>query len=147
MKVAGSRMARIAFRKLWRLAGQPTLDLIEPLANWTVAPGLTYSPQRDQFLTAAKAPATVSWIGQPSRNEGFLPKPQQTEVDLGIPGVITQAKTTVTLLWSTETQAALVAAWGVVISGTLYRVDRWTLIPLGVPTPNSIDVELVEAKR
>ena len=147
MKVTGSRLAKVAFKKLWRLSGQPQLRLIKPLANWTVAAGLTYNPKRDQFLNVSNVAVAVDWSNQPCLEVDFLPKPQQNEVDLGIPGVMTLAKTNVTLLWTTAIEAALKVAWGVVISDKLYRVDRWQLIPLGVPTPNSIDVELVEAKK
>lgn len=147
MKVAGSRLARIAFRKLWRLSGEPKLKIIEPIANWTLAAGVTYNARHDQFMTASKTAVTVDWTVQPSLEVGFLSKPQRNEVDVAIPGVVTLSTTSITLLWTAETQAALAVAWGVVISDKLYRVERWDLIPLGVPTPNSIDVELIQAKK
>ncbi len=147
MKFVGSRLAKIAFNKLLRLSGSPKLTVIEPIANWNVADNLTYNAKRDQFLTPANTAVAVAWQGQPSLELAFLPQPQQNEVDLALPGLVTQAKTSVTVLWSAETQAAIDAAWGVAIGGKLYRVDRWTLIPVGVAKPNSIDLELVEAKK
>lgn len=147
MKVVGSRLVKVAFNKLWRLSGSPKLRLIEPIANWELPTGTTYNARHDQFMALSRAVVNVDWTDQPYLELPFLSKPQQNDVEVGIPGVITMAKTSITLLWSAETQAALAVAWGVTISGKLYRVERWQLIPLGVSTSNSIDVDLVEAKK
>lgn len=144
MKVVGSLMNRRAFQKLWRLAGQPTLTVIPPLTTWTLTPGVTFDPHRGQFVQNGRQ-VTVDWKTQTLLTLPFLPQPQQNEVALLMPGVATTPKTGVTLLWTPENEAAIKAAWGVGVSNRLYRVSHWELDPLGVPTPNSIRVDLLPA--
>jgi len=144
MKVVGATMNRRAFKKLWRLSGAPTLDLIPPISTWTLADGLIYDARRGQFMQAGKS-VPAPWTEQSFLTLPFLAQPQQNEVTLNMPGVTTTPKTTIMLDWSPETAAALQSAWGVGLNGRLYRVTRWALDPLGVSTPNSITVDLLAA--
>jgi hypothetical protein len=147
MKVIGSLMSKRAFMKLWRLSGKPELAIIKPIAAWTLPAGVSYDSNLDRFVDGSGRTANVGWASQPALTVGFLANPQRNDVSLEVPGVTTVARTNVTLLWSVATQAALAEAWGIVISGKLYRIKNWELIPLGVSTPNSIDVELVDAGK
>lgn len=144
MKVVGSLLNRRAFQKLWRLAGEPTLMVIPPLATWTLPPGVTFDPHRGQFLQNGKM-ATVDWKTQTLLTLPFLPQPQQNEISLNVAGVTTTPKTALTLLWSKTNEAAIKGAWGIGIGTRLYRITHWDLEPLGVPTPNSIALDLVAA--
>ena len=144
MKVVGSLMNRRAFQKLWRLAGQPTLTVIPPIATWTLPPGVTFDPHRGQFIQNGRGVA-VDWKTQTLLTLPFLPQPQQNEISLNVAGVATVPKTTLTLLWSKANETAIRMAWGVGLNNRLYRISHWDLDPLGVVTPNSIVLDLVAA--
>ena len=145
MKVVGSIASRKAFLALWRMSGKPVLEAIAPITQWTIPYGITYSAQRDQFVNSAGALIKVPWSIQLAVTIPFLPKPQHNDVAFNVPGINTTSSTSLTLLWSVETARTIETAWGIHISGKLYRVKSFQVIPLGSPTPNSIDVELIES--
>ena len=144
MKLVGSLANQRAFKKLWRLSGQPELSIIPPLSTWALPSGVAYDARRGQLINSGQQVAPP-WKDQAALVVGFLPQPQQNEVTLNMPGVTTVPKTTVTIQWTAEVAAAIKSAWGVAVNERLYRVTRWTLEPWGVSIPNSIAVELTAA--
>jgi hypothetical protein len=122
-------------------------SIVPPITQWTLHAGVVYDGNLDTFVNGAGQPVDVDWKTQTLLKVAFLPGQQSNDVTLAVPGVTTVAKTPVTVLWTKDVEAAIRAAWGVAISGKLYRIDKWDLIPLGVAIPNSIDLELVEAGK
>jgi hypothetical protein len=147
MKIVGSTVNKRAFQQLWRFSGSPKLRLIQPITAWTLPSGVRYDGNLDRFVGVNGQTVVVDWQAQPYLEVGFLPSPQNNDVTLALPGVTIVARTPVTLLWSEATEAAVRTAWGVSLSAKLYRIDKFALVPLGVAIPNSIDLELIEARK
>lgn len=145
-KVFFARSARRAFNKLWRLSGKPTLNAIRPVAEWELPAGVAYDAHRDRFVDQLRMDVEVDWREQPAVSLGFLPEQALHEMQLDLAGLVTSEAMHVVVLWSQEAQDAIASAWGVAISGRLYRVDTFELRPAGVETPTDIAVSLVNAK-
>lgn len=140
------RWAR-AFNRLWKLHGQPTLDIIDPVANWTLSAGVTYDAHHDQFLNGAGAVVTVDWTNQPKTTVNCLPTQQDSSISLSVLGIMSQDSIgeNVTLRWDADVQADIIACWGVSLGGALHRVKAWRVYPVGVDTPILLKLSLVKA--
>lgn len=143
-RTIGAKVARISFLKLWRLRGSPTMRVIKPISTWTLASGVTYDANRDQFVNGSGVPQVVSYLTQPHTIVGFLVNQSRKDVELAIPGVLTTDSIDVTILWTQEMQEQIAACWGIVISSKLYRVSTWEVLPMGTPTPTEIKITLIE---
>jgi hypothetical protein len=135
---------KAAFNKLWRLSGKPTLTLIEPISAWTLPVGVAWDSHYNQFVDEDGIGVEVVWRGQPATTLPFLPRRGNKDVRLEAIGVVTIETTNVTLLWSGTAQTKVELAWGVDIGDRLYRIRHWDLKPLGVTSPNEIELSLVE---
>lgn len=140
------RWAR-AFNRLWKLHGQPTLDIIAPVVDWTLSAGVTYDAHHDQFLNGAGAVVSVDWTSQPATTVNCLPTRRDNSVTLSPLGIMSQDSIgrNVTLQWDTDVQSDIVACWGVALGGTLYRVKSWEVYPEGVDAPVELRLSLVKA--
>lgn len=145
-KVTFTGVSRKAFNKVWKLSGRPTMDVIVPIVNWELPPGVVYDAHRDQFVNALKMDVQIDWRTQPATKLNFLPDMALHNVALELGGMMTSEGMNVVVLWSQSAQNAIANAWGVAISNKLYRVDRWELRPAGVPTPTDISVSLINAR-
>ena len=136
-----------AFTRLWKLHGQPTIDIIDPVANWTLSAGVSYDAHHDQFLNGAGAVVTVDWTAQPKTTVNCLPTRRDNAVTLSPMGMLSQDEVgrNVTLQWDADVQVDIVVCWGVSSRGTLYRVKSWEVYPEGVETPIELRLSLVKA--
>lgn len=143
-KPLGARQALTAFTKTWRLSGEPTLQIIHPISEWSLPAGATYDRHLDQFVDAAGAPVPLDWRTQPATAVGFLPKSGSHNAALRMLGIVTTDTMNVVVPWTAQTQARVQNAWGVVLDNRLYRVQSWQPAPAGVAEPVTIDLYLTE---
>lgn len=136
-----------AFTRLWKMHGQPTIDIIDPVANWSLSAGVSYDAHHDQFLNGAGAVVAVSWSTQPKTTANCLPTRRDNTVTLSPLGMLSQDAVgrNITLKWTADVQADIVACWGVALGDTLYRVKSWEVYPEGVDAPIELRLSLVKA--
>ena len=140
-------LAIAAFKKAWRLMSEPTLGVIGPISGWTLPADTSYDPHHDEFLNDdTGAVVAVSWSSQTQTEVEFLPLRGDQVVELDIPGIVTTDMTNVTVLWSSETEALVRSAWGVVLGDRLYVIKRWITKPIGIEQPYQIDLYLTEGE-
>lgn len=144
--VLAASASRLAFLKMWRLMGRPTLRVIAPVSQWVLPVGVVYDAYTDQFVNGAGQAVVIDPKVQTGTDYQFLPLREDHAVRLAIPGVTTTDTSSVILLWSSVAETAVKHAWGVLLSGRLYRVYGWTLEPPGVARPVQITVELREGE-
>lgn len=138
----GLRTVRSMFRAAHRVAGRPCLSIIPPVSQWSLPSGVTYDAYRDQFINGSGVPVTVPWTDQAVTIADYLPDRAMTGLTFGMTGITTEDTTNVALLWNEETEAALRAAWGISISGALYRISSIDLAPQGVTPAYLLQVAL-----
>ena len=143
-KPLGARQAQMSFMKMWRLSGEPTLQIIHPVTEWILPAGVAYDRHIDQFVNGSGVPVVVGWHTQPCTATPFLPQSSSHNAILRGLGVTTTDTMSVVLPWSADVQSRVESAWGVAVSGRLYRVQSWHALPAGVDAPSTIEVVLAE---
>jgi hypothetical protein len=137
------------FDRLWRRHGSPTLEIIPPISSWTLASGVVYNSQYDQFVNGSGVVQSVSYTTAATATEvAFLPGRRHNDVAMTIGGMLTTADTgrSVVVKWTSAVQTKISVAWGVVIGSTLYRVKAWEVHPEGIDEPIEIRLELDKAE-
>ena len=137
-----------AFKRIWDLHGQPSLSIVDPIANWTLGAGVTYDAYQDQFIDGVGATVSVSWSGQPATSANFIPTRQNNDVSLTIGGLMTAGaiNRNVVIQWTSALQSKVDVCYGVAINSTLYNVKAWEVYPMGTTAPVEIRLTLTEAE-
>lgn len=143
-KPVGARQARLAFHKIWRLCGEPTLQIIPPVSAWSLPAGVSFDRHIDRFVDGSGASVVVNWRDQITTEVRFLPKSDSHNAALRMLGVVVTDGMTVTILWSADIAEKVKTAWGVLLSDRLYRVQAWQTVPPGVSAPTVIELSLTE---
>ena len=136
-----------AFNRIWSLHGEPTLDIVDPIANWTLGVGVTYDALQDQFIDGDNNSVSVSWSGQPATTVNFIPTRKNREATLTIGGVLSvdDIGRNVVVQWTSTVESKVSACYGVAIDSTLYHVRSWEVYPEGTSAPVEIRLSLVGA--
>lgn len=143
-KPAGSNQVRTAFAKLWRLSGEPALQIIPAISEWSLPAEVVYDRHVDQFVDASGAPVVVDWRTQPTTEVHFLPRSDSHNAALRMLGLTVTDGVNVAILWDEMVCALVKEAWGVLLSDRLYRIESWQTIPPGVSGPTMINLSLAE---
>jgi len=136
-----------AFQRIWKLHGQPTLDIIDPVSGWTLDPGVTYDALQDQFVDGSNNSVSVDWSIQPATTVDYIPTRRNRDVTLTIGGVLPSDDIgrNIVLQWSSSVQSKVTACYGVGIGSSLYHVRSWEVYPEGTTAPVEIRLSLVGA--
>lgn len=143
--ISQGSIARRAFNAIWRRTGQPSLSLIHPISTWSLPTNISYNPHADHFVhNITRSVVRVDWTTQPATTVNFVAKSGRSEVALDVPGQTTIYLIDVQILWSAEIFALIKTAWGIAISGKLYRARQWNTEPVGAAKPAYITISLQE---
>lgn len=114
-----NRNSRLLFQRSWQANGSPTLDVIDPVSDWTLPAGIVYDPAYQSLMNGATAVAPDNYWTKSTLP--YIPLGRSQTTNMMIMSGVLPDSTAEVEVWS-EDVTELDGIFGIGLNGYVYRI-------------------------
>lgn len=126
------------FNALRRLKGDPTVLIVQPIANWTLPSGYAYDPKRDRIYNSGTNTTLSDYDQYWETDEvDYLPMESEELNTMIMAGIVKEGSVAARILPADYTKLSV--GFRAIIDGVQYNIKGVTKFPAGAATAYAYD--------